>query len=806
MNIRQKDIAQKLGLSISLVSRALRGEAEKIGVSPETVRRIQQEAERCGYQPNVVARSLRCGKTRMLGVVVKDFADPFFGAITGTLQRLAAEADYSLVVTGGGADGGLPDLRPLRRYRPDGYILVGSDFRPQGLDDVVQQGAVVVRMGDGPKNEKITHVCVAQADGLRQMVAHLAKLGHARIGYLGDETSTSIRRETLLREAIRAAKLPVHPAWFVRVDHWTPESVQAALKAWRGAADTVNPTVIVAADDVVALTLLRAMHDAKVEGGTARPLRRGRGRHSLRAPGDPGADDIAAAGGRNGGDRLPAADRPGQAGFRRAPHGSAPEAGDPRILHGAGEISVAKAGPQNKSHLAKCLFCLISNDCGKITGVNRKSGSGRIAPPKPEENIMNENSMLAHALANFDRTAERLRGEFAPDLLAKIREPQERSEMALSPELSDGHAHAFRAFVVNHSNALGPCKGGIRMAPSVTLDDVNALAMDMTWKCALVGVPFGGGKSGIVADPEKLSRHDKEILIRSFTRNAQRHIHPLVYVPAPDMGTNERDMGHIKDTITYSLGHATTQGCYVTGKPVILGGIPGRREATGRGVATIVAASMATLGRYLSGSTAVVQGFGNVGSITVAALAERGVRVVGIADVHGGIYNEQGLDIPALLAHVGRTRSVAGFAGAQAMNGADLLTAPCDILVPAAAGNQITAENAPRIQAKLVAEGANGPTTPEADTILDARGITVVPDILCNAGGVFVSYLEYTQETQQEQMTLSEVETRLDQRMKDRFAQVYATAQESHVTLRQAAMLLAVRRVAQALEARGSLP
>ena len=415
-------------------------------------------------------------------------------------------------------------------------------------------------------------------------------------------------------------------------------------------------------------------------------------------------------------------------------------------------------------------------------------------------------TMLDHALANFDQTVELLRDEFSPDLLLKMREPKERSELRLSPEFSDNHSHTFRAYIVHHNRALGPSKGGIRMTPTVTLDEVTALAMEMTWKCALIGVPFGGGKSGIVADPEKMTAHDKEILIRSFTRNAQRHIHPLVYVPAPDMGTNERDMGHIKDAISYSLGQATTQGCYVTGKPVIMGGIPGRREATGRGVAIATAAALQTLGHDLAGATAIVQGFGIVGAISAVALAERGARIVGVSDMYGAIYKADGLDLPALLEHVKQTRRVTGFAGARSVSGAELLTAPCDILVPAATANQITGENAAQIQAKVIAEGANGPTTPAADLILNQRGVMVIPDILCNAGGVFVSYLEYTQETQQEQMSETEVRTRLEQRMKEKVALVRQTAQDRKLPLRQAAMVLGVRNVAAALEARGSLP
>jgi len=414
--------------------------------------------------------------------------------------------------------------------------------------------------------------------------------------------------------------------------------------------------------------------------------------------------------------------------------------------------------------------------------------------------------MLDNALANFDQTVRLLKKEFPADLLLKMRAPKERIEMRISPEFSDRKSHTFHAFVVNHNRALGPCKGGIRMTDSVTLDEVTALAMEMTWKCALIGVPFGGGKSGIVADPVTLNPHDKETLIRSFTRNAQRHIHPLVYIPAPDMGTNERDMGYIKDAITYSRGQATTQGCYVTGKPVILGGIPGRREATGRGVATTVAAAFKTLGRELAGATAVVQGFGNVGSVAALALAELGVKLVGVSDVHGAIYSKAGLDFPDLAAHVQKHNQVTGFPGATKLTGAKLLTVPCDILVPAATGNQITEQNAPRIQARVVAEGANGPTTPAADRILEKRGVFVIPDILCNAGGVFVSYLEYTQETQQEQMTETEVCTRLTGRMQEKFALVHQTARERRLSMREASMVLAVRNVALALQARGSLP
>jgi glutamate dehydrogenase (NAD(P)+) len=344
------------------------------------------------------------------------------------------------------------------------------------------------------------------------------------------------------------------------------------------------------------------------------------------------------------------------------------------------------------------------------------------------------------------------------------------------------------------------------MRPDVTLDDITGLAMEMTWKCALIGVPFGGGKSGIVADPHKFSAYDKETLVRNFARNAVRHISPVVYVPAPDMGTNERDMGYIKDTLSWSVGYATTQGCYVTGKPVILGGIPGRREATGRGVAVCVVEALGQMGLKPENCTAIVQGFGNVGAVAAKALAERGIRVVGVSDLQGALHNERGLDLTALESHAARAGTVKGFSHATAVDPRRLLEMPCDVLVPAAAENQITSENAAAISARLIAEGANGPTTPEADEILARRGVLVVPDILCNAGGVFVSYLEYTQETQQEQMTEAEVRARLHQRMTDKFHEVRDFALQRRLSMRDAAMQLAVKTVAQALEARGQLP
>lgn len=415
-------------------------------------------------------------------------------------------------------------------------------------------------------------------------------------------------------------------------------------------------------------------------------------------------------------------------------------------------------------------------------------------------------TLLGSALASYDRAAQMLAGKVDPHILQKIRAPKERIELRLGPQLADGQVHVIKAFIVRHSDALGPSKGGIRMTAGVTLDEVTGLAMEMTWKCALIGVPFGGGKSGIVADGRRLCAYDKETIVRAYTRNAHRHIGPLIYVPAPDMGTNEMDMGYIKDAISYSAGQSITQGCHVTGKPVLLGGIPGRREATGRGLVQVLLQALHDSGIEANGVSAIVQGFGNVGSVVAQCLAEHGVKIVGVGDVDNAIYNPRGIDVAALVRHTAQARTVGGFAGAEPVANKKLLELDCDVLIPAAAASQITHENAGQIAARFVVEGANSPTTPEADRILESRGIKVLPDILANAGGVFVSYLEYTQETQQEQMTGREVNDRLAQRMADRYRQVVAAAKELGCPMRDAAMFLAVRTVAAAVVARGLLP
>ena len=362
------------------------------------------------------------------------------------------------------------------------------------------------------------------------------------------------------------------------------------------------------------------------------------------------------------------------------------------------------------------------------------------------------------------------------------------------------------AFIVRHSEALGPSKGGIRMTPEVSLDDVSGLAMEMTWKTALIDVPFGGGKSGIKVDPSKLSPDEKEVIIRSFTRGAKRHIGPEIYIPAPDMGTNELDMAHIRDCIAYSDGTSITKGCFVTGKPVIMGGIVGRREATGKGVVQTILALCHRMDLHIKDMRVAVQGFGNVGAISAIEIAKHGGKVIAIADICGAVANPEGLDIDALMEHVKKNGCVKGFKGGKEFDGKKIFTIDCDILIPAATGSQITAQNADKIKAKFIAEGANAPTTPEADAILRKKHVQIIPDILCNAGGVFVSYLEYTQETQHEQMTLAEVEKRLSERMRKKFNDVFDFAKERRITMRDAAMDIAVGKVVEAVYARGLLP
>jgi glutamate dehydrogenase/leucine dehydrogenase len=415
-----------------------------------------------------------------------------------------------------------------------------------------------------------------------------------------------------------------------------------------------------------------------------------------------------------------------------------------------------------------------------------------------------KNSILQTTLHNLESSAKRLRLEQA--ICQKLLTPKEKIEVNIVPALSNGKVVNITGFVVRHNDALGPAKGGIRMTSEVSLDDIVGLSMKMTWKTSLIGVPFGGGKAGIRFDPTKTSANDKEIIIRSFIRGVRRHIGPEVYVPAPDMGTNETDMAHIRDCISYSEGISITRGCFVTGKPVILGGILGRREATGKGAVYTILAMCKKLGLDISKTRVAVQGFGNVGSVAAQEVTKYGAKVIAVADITGAVLNSKGLDIKALLRHTKSKVGVKGFKGGIKAEREKIFEVDCDILIPAATGSQITTANAKKMKAKVIAEGANAPTTPQADQILNQRNIFVIPDILCNAGGVYVSYLEYTQETQREQMTLEDVECRLSDRMTTKFNEVFDFAMKKGLTMRQATMDTAVRKVVDAIYARGLLP
>jgi len=415
-----------------------------------------------------------------------------------------------------------------------------------------------------------------------------------------------------------------------------------------------------------------------------------------------------------------------------------------------------------------------------------------------------ENSIFQTAKHNLLQAAIRL--GLNEDILNKIAAPKEKNELRLSPVLSNGKIVNIESYIVRYNDILGPSKGGIRMTPTVTMDEVVGLAMEMTWKTSLIGVPFGGGKSGIRFDPYSVSLDDKERILRSFARSAKRHFGPELYIPAPDMGTNETDMGHIRDCISYSEGTSITKGCFVTGKPIVLGGIPGRHAATGKGVVYTVLAACKRLGFKPDKMRVSIQGFGNVGSEAACEFVRYGMKIIAVSDISGGLLNERGIDIEDLMEYSSQHGYINGFNKAENISKEDIFNIPCECLVPAASGSQITKENAGSIKTLIVAEGANAPTTPDADEILNDKGIFVIPDILCNAGGVFVSYLEYIQETQHEQMTAEQVENRLSERMKDTFKKVFEYSQSNDISMRKASMEIALNRLVEGITARGLLP
>jgi glutamate dehydrogenase (NAD(P)+) len=367
-------------------------------------------------------------------------------------------------------------------------------------------------------------------------------------------------------------------------------------------------------------------------------------------------------------------------------------------------------------------------------------------------------------------------------------------------QMDDGSIQIFEGHRVQHSIHRGPAKGGVRFHPSVTIDEVKALAMWMTWKCAVVGIPFGGAKGGVTCEPKKLSTRELENLTRRYTAEISVLIGPYKDIPAPDVNTNAQVMAWMMDTYSMHAGYSVPG--VVTGKPLIIGGSEGRVEATGRGVIYMMSAAAKKLDLDLNGAKVIVQGFGNVGSTAAKLAAETGALVVGVADVSGGYYDPQGLDVPAMIRYSRSNGTLEGYP-ADHLSNAEFLTQPCDILIPAALEGQLTEHNAGAIKARLIVEGANGPTTPEADRIFAERGIYLVPDILANAGGVTVSYFEWVQSLQAFAWTEQEVNSRLKYILDKAFTATVATAEEHDVTLRNGALICAIQRVADAVTVRG---
>src|ERR671922_958485 len=403
------------------------------------------------------------------------------------------------------------------------------------------------------------------------------------------------------------------------------------------------------------------------------------------------------------------------------------------------------------------------------------------------------------AVQQFDIAAAAL--NLDANVAARLRRPERAMIVSVPTRMDDGRVHVFTGYRVQHNDVLGPFKGGIRYHPAVNLGEVSALAMWMTWKCSLVGLPLGGAKGGIACDPAELSRHELQSMTRRFTAEILNFIGPEVDVPAPDMGTNEQVMAWIMDTYSQHRGHAVPE--VVTGKPVAIGGTLGRREATGRGIVYMVIEAAKHLKVDLTQATAVVQGFGNVGSVAVKELANLGMKVIGVSDRTGAFVDAKGLPVHKLLEVADKNHSLEGCPYGERISNEELLEIKCDVLVPAALEMQITKANAACLQCRILAEGANGPTTPEADAILRDKGVFVIPDILANAGGVVVSYFEWVQDLQNFFWTEEEVNKKLRDILVKAFHEVLSMSKKHAVDMRLAALMIGIDRVARAMLWRG---
>jgi len=413
--------------------------------------------------------------------------------------------------------------------------------------------------------------------------------------------------------------------------------------------------------------------------------------------------------------------------------------------------------------------------------------------------VMNPYDM---AVAQFDEAADRL--GLSQAMRAILRKPKRELIVNFPVRMDDGDVEMFTGYRVQHNINRGPAKGGIRFSPEVSLDEVRALAMWMTWKCAVVGIPFGGAKGGVICDPHKLSRAELERLSRRYATEISILIGPDSDIPAPDMNTNPQIMAWMMDTFSMHKGYSIP--AVITGKPLAIGGSEGRLEATARGVQYVTLEAMHDLEMRPEDSSVVIQGFGNVGSISARLLHELGCKILAVSDLHGGVYNPHGIDIHRALRYSKEHGSLKGLPETEPVTNAELLELPCDVLVPAALENQVTAKNALRVKARLMIEAANGPTTPEADRILNDRGVMIVPDILANAGGVTVSYFEWVQDLQRFFWSEHEIDNRLESIITRAYKAVRAKTDEQETNMRMGAYLLAVARVAEATEIRGVYP
>jgi len=422
----------------------------------------------------------------------------------------------------------------------------------------------------------------------------------------------------------------------------------------------------------------------------------------------------------------------------------------------------------------------------------------RIVRPD-KDRFLNEENPFEAMMQRFDRAAELL--DLEPGLYKVLRHPEKQIIVSCPVMMDSGEVEVFTGYRVLYNTSRGPAKGGIRFDMQVNLEEVKALAAWMTWKCAVVNLPFGGAKGGVICDPSKLSVGELERLTRRYTSGIVATLGPDSDVPAPDVNTNERVMAWVMDTYSMRVGHTVT--AVVTGKPVEMGGSLGRREATGRGCMIVTKESLKHLGMPMNGATVAVQGFGNVGSVAAQLLAAEGCKIVAISDKTGGYYNASGIDIAAALAHTKKTKHLENFSGAQPISNEELLTLDVDVLLPAALENVITSKNAAKIRAKIICEGANGPTTAGADNILEEKGVFVIPDILANAGGVTVSYFEWVQDRGGYFWTEDLVNQRLTDIMCNSFADVLKLSQQHKVNMRTAAYMLSISRVATVHRLRG---